>query len=126
MPIVKQVLYGANIYAECCHEELLDDYDSILENVSLHHEEFRNREGEDPQHISESNDPVSIAQSNLRSARAFASILGVLHQLSYLTVTANDIFKSLTLISSDTQERIRRLSSRFYTSISKNSLILYL
>jgi hypothetical protein len=113
MPILKQVLYSSNLYAENCHEELLDDYNSILENVSLHHEEFRSRDREVPQHISEPNDPLSIAQSNLRSARAFSSILGALHQLSYLTVTANDIFKNLTLISSDAQERIRRLSSRF-------------
>ena len=112
MPIVKQVLYGANIYAECCHEELLDDYDSILENISMQHHDSTERE--DPQTLAGPNDSISIAQSNLRSARAFTSILGVLHQLSYLTVTANDIFKSLTLISSDTQERIRRLSSRFY------------
>ena len=118
MPILKQVLYSSNLYAESCHEELLDDYNSILENVSLHHEEFRSRDREDPQNISDPNDPLSIAQSNLRSARAFSSMLGALHQLSYLTVTANDIFKNLILISSDAQERIRRLSSRFLQMIS--------
>ena len=113
MPIEKRVIYGTKIYGQCFHPDILDDHLQLLQNVDTQ------------EHQTEENREIIVeeAKCDFRLGSSFSNILGALHQISCISIVANDIFKGLTILASDSQERIRRLSNRTSQLISSSQKI---
>lgn len=113
MPVEKRILHSAQIYAHCCHNDILDELNGSLQRLTLQKAHGRKGSSEDNENL------FSQMQAEYRSSTTFAHLLGAMHQLAYLSTVSLEIMKNLTALSSDVNDRLTALSSRTNSLLSR-------